>query len=56
MRRRRVLSLGLLPAMALCLCGCATPMERHGIADAAIAERASVLHMASVRFWGDEAP
>ncbi|MGL4395203.1 MAG: patatin-like phospholipase family protein [Hyphomicrobium sp.] len=36
--------------------GCATPAERHGIADARLAERANVAGMPTVRFWADEVP
>lgn len=41
---------------ALALSGCAPAMERHGIADAALAEGARVADMPDVRFWGDETP
>jgi predicted acylesterase/phospholipase RssA len=41
---------------AAALSACGTTIERHGIADAQLAERASVAQMPDVRFWGDEVP
>ncbi len=43
-------------ACASFLCGCATTMERNGIADSRLAQTAIVRDMPSVRFWGDEVP
>lgn len=47
-------AVALLCAAALSACG--TTIERNGIADAQLAERASVSQMPNVRFWGDEVP
>ena len=47
-------AVALLCAVAVSACG--TTIERNGIADAQLAERATVAHMPDVRFWGDEVP
>ena len=46
----------VLPLILAMLTGCAATMERNGIADARLAEKAVVVHMPNVRFWGDEVP
>jgi hypothetical protein len=50
------LRLGLLTVIALALSGCATTMERNGIASARLAATAEVPRMQGVRFWADEVP
>ena len=50
------LRVGLLTVIALALSGCATTMERNGIANARLAATAEVPRMPGVRFWADEVP
>ncbi len=39
-----------------CLAGCGSTIERNGIANAAIAEKAEIPGLANVRHWADEVP
>ena len=50
------LHVGLSVAVVLALSGCATAIERNGIADARLAASAEVQGMPDVRYWADEVP
>ena len=49
-------NLAVLVLTAALTAACATSIPRNGIADAKLAEKAAVLHVPDVRFWGDEVP
>ncbi len=44
----------LAALLATCLTGCASTIERNGISNMALAEKAHVPGLAGVRFWADE--
>lgn len=53
-RRRNARAITVAAVLVTCLTGCASTIERNGITNMALADKAQVPGLSGVRFWADE--